>query len=214
MGKCLIIKGADFSAVSAGQITIEDPRVVITVVASPAGGGTTTGSGSYDVGDTVTITATPAEGYVFKQWNDGDTNASRTITVGSSATTYTAEFEEAIELLEHIQGAYLNGTGVITGEGNPSYASYQIKFYKVSVNSVRITCTKSGTGGTSVSAWCLYSGVDEDNRGTGFIQKGNTAIGDAINDVVDTSTYKYIGVCYRTDAAGYTEPVLSVNTTP
>lgn len=214
MGKCLIIKGADFSSVAAEHITIEDPKVVITVVASPAGGGTTTGTGSYDVGDTVTITATPAEGYVFKQWSDGNTNASRTITVGSSAATYTAEFEEAIELLGHIQGAFLNATGVITGEGNPSYANYQIKFYKVAVNSVRITCTKTGTGGQSVSAWCLYSGVDEDGHGTGFIQKGNNSIGDAINDVVDTSTYKYIGVSYRTDAGGYTEPVLSVNTTP
>lgn len=214
MGKCLIIKGADFSAVSAEQVTIEDPRVVITAVASPAGGGTTTGTGSYSPGQSITISATPAEGYIFKQWNDGDTNASRTITVGSSATTYTAEFEKAIEQLEHIQGAYLNASGVVSGEGQSPYEHYQIKFYKVSVNSVRITCTKTGVGGTAAPVWCLYSGVDEYNHGTGFIQKGTYTVGDAINDVINTSTYKYIGVCYRTDTSGYTEPALSENTTP
>lgn len=212
MGKCLIIKGADFSAVSAEQVTIEDPRVVITVVASPVGGGTTTGTGSYDVGDTVTITATPAEGYIFKQWSDGDTNATRTIVVGNSAETYTAEFAQAVELINTINGAYLNGSGVVTGEGNPSYSSYHTKFYKVNVNSVRITCTKTGTGGQSVAPWVLYSGVDADNRGTGFVQRSNTSIGDTINDVVDTSVNKYIGTCDRYGTSTYTDIIVSENT--
>lgn len=55
--------------------------------------GTTTGSGTYQYGTSLTITATPAECYRFVNWSDGDTNASRTITVTGN-TTYTAIFEK------------------------------------------------------------------------------------------------------------------------
>lgn len=55
--------------------------------------GTVSGGGSnLESGTTITITATPKSGYKFSHWNDGDTNASRTITVTGNAT-YTAYFE-------------------------------------------------------------------------------------------------------------------------
>ena len=63
----------------------------LTVTASPAGGGSVTGGGTYNYGAAVTLTATPASGYNFVQWNDGNNNPSRTVTVTSS-TTYTATF--------------------------------------------------------------------------------------------------------------------------
>lgn len=93
MGKILIIKGADFSSVAVSNIELAG-KIKITVLASPTGGGTTTGSGNYDEGSQVTISATANSGYEFVQWNDGNTNATRTITVGSSAKTYTATFKE------------------------------------------------------------------------------------------------------------------------
>ncbi|MBR0178203.1 MAG: leucine-rich repeat protein [Bacteroidales bacterium] len=40
----------------------------VTVAANPAEGGTVTGGGSFDGGQTCTVTATPNEGYVFVQW--------------------------------------------------------------------------------------------------------------------------------------------------
>lgn len=98
MGKTLIIKGADFSAVAVGKSDLIVNKVSITVVASPSGGGTTTGSGNYAEGSQVTISAIPSSGYSFVQWNDGNTNATRTIIVGSSAKTYTAIFEVSSEL--------------------------------------------------------------------------------------------------------------------
>lgn len=98
MGKILIIKGADFSAVAVDKAGPIINKVSITVVASPSGGGTTTGSGNYAEGSQVTISATPSSGYSFVQWNDGNTNATRTIIVGSSAKTYTAIFEVSGEM--------------------------------------------------------------------------------------------------------------------
>lgn len=63
-----------------------------TVTVKAGTGGTVEGGGTFEAGKTATITATPNTGYKFKQWNDGDTRASRSVTVTKN-TTYTAEFE-------------------------------------------------------------------------------------------------------------------------
>jgi uncharacterized repeat protein (TIGR02543 family) len=99
MGKILIIKGADFSAVSVGQVTPETPEtpepstVAIMVLSENTEWGETTGSGTYAIGSQITIKATPRSGYIFVKWSDGDTNATRTVTV-REAITYTAIFAE------------------------------------------------------------------------------------------------------------------------
>ena len=56
------------------------------------GMGEVSGSGSYEYGTVVTLTATAHEGYKFMQWSDGDTNATRTIIVEGDMTL-TATFE-------------------------------------------------------------------------------------------------------------------------
>ena len=64
----------------------------ITLNVAPTEGGTTTGSGTYDYNSNVQISASPNIGYQFVKWNDGNTNSSRTITLGASDVTYTASF--------------------------------------------------------------------------------------------------------------------------
>lgn len=54
-------------------------------------GGSVSGGGTYTTGSSVTISATPKAGYKFVKWNDGNTSASRTVTVTANAT-YTATF--------------------------------------------------------------------------------------------------------------------------
>lgn len=62
----------------------------ITVLAGS--GGTATGGGEYASGTRITIKATPNSAYYkFSQWSDGNTSASRQITVDADAT-YTAYF--------------------------------------------------------------------------------------------------------------------------
>lgn len=53
--------------------------------------GTVTGGGEYSKGDVAILTATPAAGYYFLGWQDGDVSNPRTMTVNSNAT-YTALF--------------------------------------------------------------------------------------------------------------------------
>ncbi len=55
--------------------------------------GTTTGDGTYLYGKQVTITATADACYEFVQWNDGDTRATREVTVTGNAT-YVATFRK------------------------------------------------------------------------------------------------------------------------
>ena len=55
-------------------------------------GGEYTGAGTYEYGTEVTIVATPEGCKNFVKWSDGDTNATRKITVTGNAT-YIAEFE-------------------------------------------------------------------------------------------------------------------------
>ena len=58
--------------------------------------GTVTGGGKYDYNSNHEIKATPATGYKFVQWNDGNTNATRNVTIPAEDVTYTATFEADI----------------------------------------------------------------------------------------------------------------------
>ena len=64
-----------------------------TLTVTAGTGGTASGSGTYNYGETATLKATPSAGYHFVKWSDGNTNASRTVIVTGNAT-YTATFEQ------------------------------------------------------------------------------------------------------------------------
>ena len=66
----------------------------IAVKASDARTGDTFGSGTYDYGSKVRISAAANYGYVFERWNDGSLEQNRDVTV-SKDTTYTASFVPA-----------------------------------------------------------------------------------------------------------------------
>ena len=63
----------------------------ISVATNNANYGTVSGGGTYDWNSQQTIKATPKPHYHLKQWNDGNTDATRTITV-TEDKTYTATF--------------------------------------------------------------------------------------------------------------------------
>ena len=65
-------------------------KYTITLTAGEGGTVSTTG-GEYELGQTVSVTASPLPGYIFKSWSDGDTNSTRSIEI-TSETTLTAIF--------------------------------------------------------------------------------------------------------------------------
>lgn len=75
---------------AGGEDTVR--QFTITVQSADTAQGTATGGGNFDEGSSVTITATPASGYLFDQWSDGNTSATRTLTV-TEDVTLTASFK-------------------------------------------------------------------------------------------------------------------------
>ena len=84
------ISGTAANYTTSAKASIGAYKRTITVTAGE--GGTVAGSGTYVIGESVTLTAAPAEGYKFTGWSDGNNSSSRTITVNDNAT-YTATFE-------------------------------------------------------------------------------------------------------------------------
>ena len=82
-----------------GEEEEETPTYTVAATVSPAGAGTVTGDGTYDEGENVTLTATPANRhYRFLRWTESAsevaTTASYTINSINAAHTLVAEFEE------------------------------------------------------------------------------------------------------------------------
>ncbi|MDY6036234.1 MAG: hypothetical protein SPI67_01995 [Paludibacteraceae bacterium] len=80
---------AVFAACEKNEPYVNEPYV--TVVSSNEVMGTVKGEGNYPAGAKINIMATPNTGFYFQQWNDGNTDNPRTITVTGDAT-YTAIF--------------------------------------------------------------------------------------------------------------------------
>lgn len=78
--------GATYTANFARQ------TATLSVVASPATGGTVSGGGIFDVGSQQQISATASSFYIFTGWTDGNTDNPRTITVPSEGVSHTANF--------------------------------------------------------------------------------------------------------------------------
>ncbi len=77
----------------------EPTYFTITVLSNNNDWGTVSGGGSFLENTTTTISATPNQGYRFVQWQDGNTDNPRTITV-TADMTYTATFAEGVGIDE------------------------------------------------------------------------------------------------------------------
>ena len=85
---------ANFTVIAASQFAV-------ILSSNPAAGGMTAGSGPYNAGSSVTVTATPNNGYTFLNWTDNGTiastsptytfalNANRTLVANFAINTYT-----------------------------------------------------------------------------------------------------------------------------
>lgn len=89
----------------------------LTVSATPANGGAVTGGGTYPYGQMVEITATANEGWVFLNWNDGESLANRTVRVIEDAS-YVALFADTTTTTYTITAIAFDATlGTVNGGG-------------------------------------------------------------------------------------------------
>jgi hypothetical protein len=126
------------STVSANRTLVANfvQTFIIGASASPTAGGTTTGSGTYTNGASVTVTATANAGYAFVNWTEASTVVSTTGSYSFSATanrTLVANFVQTFTIgasplpatggTTTGSGTYTNGASVtVTATANPGYS--------------------------------------------------------------------------------------------
>lgn len=69
-------------------------QYTISVTSANSAQGSVSGGGTYSEGSRVNISATPASGYAFDKWNDGNSSATRTVSV-SKNESFVAQFKVA-----------------------------------------------------------------------------------------------------------------------
>ena len=152
----------------------EDPtQFTITVNVNDATMGTATGGGVYDSAATVTLTATPNEGYTFANWSDGVETNPRTITVTKNET-YTANFVAVNNDHANVTfGTNTNWDATFVGAGTYGN-SFIVRLYKdqTSSNQPSVYMVSGKTVGTVAYEYiegeggngynCFYFNYDED----------------------------------------------------
>ena len=95
-------------------------QYTLIVVSADETMGTVSGGGTFDYGNTVTITATPVEHYHFVRWNDGNTDNPRNIEI-TQDRTITAFFAIDVHHVEVTSGDITRGA--VTGGGDFEYGT-------------------------------------------------------------------------------------------
>lgn len=124
----VLVKGNKTLVVKVGSSTLNsaivegDPRPYYTLglLVDPIGGGTVSGAGTFVEGASAPITAVAAANYSFKQWSDGNLNASRNV-VMSSNLTLTAQFEDTRVNMQYESSG--NSSVLIDGSLEPAKLS-------------------------------------------------------------------------------------------
>ena len=156
----------------------------LTVNSANTAQGTVTGGGTYNHGATATLKATPKTGYHFVKWSDGNTNASRTVTVNAAAT-YTASF--AINTYTLTVSSANTAQGTVTGGGTynhgatatlkatPKTGYHFVKWSDGNTNASRtVTVTAAATYTASFAINTYTLTVNSANTAQGTVSGGGT----------------------------------------
>ena len=138
----------------------------ITVSANPTNGGNVTGGGTYQQGQSCTVSATPASGYTFVRWTENgtqvSTNANYTFTVTGNRTLV-AQFQAQPQNYTISVSANPANGGTVTGGG--TYQQGQ-------------SCTVSATPATGYNfvKWTENGNQVSTNANYTFIVTGNRTL--------------------------------------
>lgn len=84
--------------------------------------GSVEGSGNVRYGSRATIVARPNTGYAFTQWNDGNTDNPRVVTINAASMSFTAIFSTASYNVTAVSSS--STMGAVAGGGSYQYNSY------------------------------------------------------------------------------------------
>ena len=171
---------------------VTDPVISYTLtVSSGTGGSVSSPGGSYNQGQSVSITATPDSEYVFVNWSNGSTDNPLSITVNSNQTI-TANFEKRkYPLTVSITGSGTVSEEIISaGKTTTEYTSGSV-----------IRLTANASDGWSFSSW---SGNVSSTQNPIEVSINEAKTVTAAFSVIDSSTSSTTGNTYNQDnAPGY-----------
>ena len=157
-----------------------DAADTVTITVTAGTGGTATGGGTYSLGDTVTLRATPNSGYRFVNWTfaGGTTQTLNpwsyevtSVMLGQSVS-YTANFERTSSPTTYTVSFAESPSGYGTVSryaisSVPSGSSIQVNGSTVTINGISVTATPAATSGGytySFTGWSNTSGTITANR--------------------------------------------------
>ena len=148
----------------------ELPKYTITVNVNDNAMGSVTGGETVYVGESVTLTATPNPGHAFVKWDDGNTEATRTVMVEGNKT-YTAIFQAIVprawtydlRLVEEGDNYKFtfkatsagDATLLFTNEAGTPVAPTSYSVGAVEAGEKSVTLAKSQFGGTEDIYWSV-----------------------------------------------------------
>ena len=137
----------------------------INATANPANAGVVNGAGTYEEGETCTLTATANTGYAFVNWTKNgtqvSTDATYTFTVTESAT-YVANFEAIPQYTITITPDDVEKGSVAFGRGNREDLTYDFE------DGVQGWTLLKGTNGTSPNNWMHNTEYTPRDYSTGY----------------------------------------------
>ena len=144
----------------------ENPPTIytVTVSANPAEGGSVTGGGSFEEGQSCTVTATTSIGYLFDNWTENgivvSSNASYTFAVNDNHNLVANFSAEPLPIFNISVSANPNNGGTVTGDG--AYEEGQI-----------CTVTATVNAGYTFTNWTENGNVVSNNANYSFTVTGN-----------------------------------------
>ena len=144
--------------------TSDIPNYTIAVSANPSSGGTVSGGGTYQQGQSCTVTASANTGYTFLRWTENgsqvSTNADYTFTV-SGNRTLVAQFQAQSYTIS-VSANPSNG-GSVNGGGNYNYGQ-------------SCTVVASANSGYEFTNWTEGGSVVSSNASYSFTVSGNRTL--------------------------------------
>ena len=146
-----------------GDFTITPNQIfTVGVSANNANYGTVSGGGQYNYDESCTVTATPADGYMFTSWTQNGN-------VVSTNASYTFNVTSDVELVANFaSGVMIGDGGTSTNEFLPSY-----NYYNYSLTEQIYTSAELGGAGI-ITSIAFYNGGTAKTRTYDFYMKATT----------------------------------------
>ena len=145
-----------------GDLTITADQVFnVTVAANNANYGTVNGGGQFHYNQSCTVTATPADGYMFVNWTQSNA-------VVSSDAQYTFNVTSAMNLVANFTEGVMIGSGTETNDILPAY-----NYYTNSLTEQIYTPSELGGAGL-ITSIAFFNGGAEKTMSYDFYMKATT----------------------------------------